>query len=366
LRTEGPDAVRARHDKAKKFNGRAADEPSPYNAASAANWRATAITAKDLRYKSFPMLKYILPGLIPAEGFHLLIAKAKVGKTWLMQDVGLATSGDRYVLGNMKPEQGDVLYLALEDNQRRLRGRLAKLLPDSQEWPEGFTVVTSWRRLNEGGLDDLREWIKEAKNPRLIVIDVLKMIRPTQQKNRNTQLYDSDYDFVAPLRELASQHHIAIVGIHHARKAEADDPIDMISGSGGLAAAADTILMITRGANGVTLHVRGRDVESADLAIEFNKSSCRWSLLGTAAEVKRSDERQRILAALTEEGEPLTPGQLAEIINVKRNNVAKLLGKMYRDGDVEKPKGKRGHYGLPENPPPNGNGAHAPWRGSPD
>jgi hypothetical protein len=39
---------------------------------------------------------------------------------------------------------------------------------------------------------------------------------------------------------------------------------------------------------------------------------------------------------------------------------------MYRDGDVDKPKGQRGRYGLPEKPPANGNGERDSWRGSLD
>ena len=316
----------------------------------ATSWRDNTVTVKDLKAMNFPMMQYVVPGLLPAEGFHLLIAKAKIGKTWLMQDISLAASADRYTLGDIKPAQGDVLYLALEDNKPRLRRRVAKLLPEAQEWPDRMTIATTWRRLDQGGIEDMREWAKGCANPRMIVIDVLKMVKPDAQKNRNTQLYDADYDFVAPLRALAAEFHVCIVGIHHARKAEADDPIDMISGSGGLAAAADTILVITRGGSGVTLHVRGRDVEEADLAIEFNKATCRWRLLGSVDEVRHTDQRQRVIDILTEEAEPLTAGQIAQIMGVKRNTATKLLGRMVRDGHVEKP--KAGYFGLASQPAP--------------
>lgn len=66
-------------------------------------------------------MRIILPDLIP-EGVTLVAGKPKVGKSWLAYDVCLAVADEtRFVLGTMKPGYGDVLYLALEDNQRAPR-----------------------------------------------------------------------------------------------------------------------------------------------------------------------------------------------------------------------------------------------------
>jgi RecA-family ATPase len=61
----------------------------------------------------------------------IFAGKPKIGKSSFLYDVCLATAADRFVLGDIKPTQGDVLYLALEDSQRRLKKRLDKL------WPHG-------------------------------------------------------------------------------------------------------------------------------------------------------------------------------------------------------------------------------------
>jgi hypothetical protein len=69
-------------------------------------------------------------------------------------DACIAATANRFTLGEIKPEQGDVLYLALEDSKRRLQRRVTKLLPTfSGKWPESLTITTRWRRLHEGGLD---------------------------------------------------------------------------------------------------------------------------------------------------------------------------------------------------------------------
>jgi hypothetical protein len=71
--------------------------------------------------------------------------------------------------------------------------------------------------------------------------------------------------------------------VHHDRKAEADDPFDTVSGSLGLTGAADTILILKRQTGGVTLYARGRDIEERETALHFEKTTCRWSILGEAS-----------------------------------------------------------------------------------
>ena len=50
-----------------------------------------------------------------------LVGQPKAGKSWLVLDLCLATAAGRFTLGTLKPFPGDVLYLALEDNPRRLK-----------------------------------------------------------------------------------------------------------------------------------------------------------------------------------------------------------------------------------------------------
>ena len=138
-----------------------------------------------------------------------------------------------------------------------------------------------------------------------------------------------------------------IVIVHHDRKMDADDVFDTVSGSLGLTGAADTILVMKRQASAVTLHVRGRDIEDAEKALQFDKPSCRWTILGEAADINRSAERGRVIAALKEAGGPLQAKDIwiaAELRN--RNATDLLLGKMVRDGEIVTY--DRGHYALPD------------------
>ena len=71
-----------------------------------------------------------------------------------------------------------MLYLALEDNERRLQTRMAKLLGPAREWPARFQYATQWLRADQGGLSGIREWIRKAEKPTLVVLDVLSKLPP--------------------------------------------------------------------------------------------------------------------------------------------------------------------------------------------
>ena len=92
---------------------------------------------------------------------------------------------------------------------------------------------------------------------------------------------------------------------------EAEDPLDTVSGTLGLAGCADTVLVLNRSSQGTTLYVRGRDIEEAEHAVSFDKQSCRWTILGNASDVQRSNERGRILTVLEDATELLGPQDLA-------------------------------------------------------
>jgi RecA-family ATPase len=228
-------------------------------------------TAADLRCKTFDPIKYIVPGYI-VEGCTILAGRPKLGKSWLMLDVGLAVARGDHCLGNVKCEQGDVLYLALEDNQRRLQNRMTRIMGYAHSWPERFHYATDWPRAEDGGLDQIRKWIETAERPRLVVVDVLAMFRSPRRKDQ--QPYEADYAAIQGLQAIASQTGVAIVVVHHLRKSAGElDPLEKVSGTLGLSGAADTVLILDRDAQGMTLYGRGRDIEEIETAVQFSRET---------------------------------------------------------------------------------------------
>jgi hypothetical protein len=302
------------------------------------DWRARVSTAAALQATEFPPVSYVVPGLIP-EGLTLLAGKPKIGKSWLGLDLCLAVAAGRFCLGDWKPIEGDVLYCALEDNPRRLQRRIDRLLGPSftETWPVRLALATSWPRLNEGGVDDIAAWLDSVPDGRFVVVDTLAAVRPI----KSAQGYTEDYEALAALHRLANDRGVAILVLHHTRKMEADDPIDTVSGTLGLAGCADTVLVLNRTSKGTTLYVRGRDIEEAEHAVQFSRETCRWTIVGDADDVHRSEERQRIMEALSDGQASVS--ELVAATDMPRSNLEKLLHFMVKDGEAIR--SKRGIYG---------------------
>jgi hypothetical protein len=309
------------------------------------DWRENTVTAAELRTMNFEPVRYVVPEYVP-EGVTLLIGRPKIGKSWLALDVAVACASDRSVLGSLKPVHGDVLNLALEDSKRRLQRRLDKRLsPFRGEWPKRlrFAPMGEWRRADQGGLEDIEAWCNSVTKPVLVVIDTLERFR--KPADGRQQLYAADTQAIASLQKIAIKCSIAILVLHHDRKAEADDPFDTVSGTLGLTGAADTILILKRQNAGVVLHARGRDIEESETALQFDKATCRWSILGEASAVHRSAERKLVIAALAEAGGPLSVGEIMAEVALERNAADLLLGRMARNAEIERV--GRGKYALP-------------------
>jgi hypothetical protein len=127
---------------------------------------------------------------------------------------------------------------------------------------------------------------------------------------------------------------------------DADDPFDTVSGTLGLTGAADTIIVLKRHAGAVTLHARGRDIEEVETALQFDKATCRWTILGAAAEVYISGERAAVLKALAGAGaEGLAVSEImAATGSNSRGAMDTLLFKMRESGEIDRV--KRGFYAL--------------------
>lgn len=285
-------------------------------------------TAKELKDREFPDLRYAIDGYI-AEGLTILGGKPKMGKSYMALSLALAVSSGRKAFGSIECAKGPVLYLALEDNERRIQRRVRQLQPNDDEWPADLYVTTVAKRLDEGLVDGLEAWIREHE-PALVIIDTLAKVRATSSRDG----YDADYAALTPLQELAGVLGVAIVIIHHLRKMGSDDPFDMISGTTGLTGAVDAALILQRGQQGITLYGRGREIEEIEHALEFESGE--WHVLGDADEVRRSKERKAILQVLADLDKGMGPTEVADALGWKVDNVKQLLFKMHNDGDVKK------------------------------
>lgn len=241
----------------------------------------STISAADLQQKAIPPIRWIVENLIPA-GLNILASPPKYGKSWAVLDLGLSvTAGGRFLGYQTNP--CEVLYLALEDSERRLKSRMVKLLAGKKA-PAAFHFATAAHDMDNGLFDELEGFLKAHPKTGLVIIDTLQRVRGAVHGKEGA--YAADYREVGGLKTFADGHNVAILLVHHLRKMRDDgDPFNMISGTNGIMGAADTTMVLTkekRDDANATLSVVGRDVESSDTVLRFNKETCRWENLGNA------------------------------------------------------------------------------------
>ena len=109
----------------------------------------------------------------------------------------------------------------------------------------------------------------------------------TAREKAGESLYDYDYQSLVPLVKSSRELDIAIVVVHHERKQEAENSLDRVSGSTGLTAAADAIVILTRTGNRSMLAGRGRDLEEFEWPMKLEDG--RWCIEGEVHKLPRTN-----------------------------------------------------------------------------
>lgn len=297
-------------------------------------------TAADLMGQTFPEPRWAVPGLV-AEGLNLLVGAPKLGKSWLVLGLAVAVASGGRALGRIPVEQGAVLYAALEDNPRRLQNRLRAVLGDSPV-PDDLHITTALPRL-PGLHEFLDGWLAANPAARLVIIDVLRKVRPVSDGRGNA--YMEDYDSLGSLKQLADQHGVAVICVHHTRKmADDSDVFNEVSGSTGLTGAADAILIAKRARNTAeaVLHVTGRDVTESEYALNWSAENCMWALSDEPVFLATMGAtRRQILEYLTDQGAG-TPSSIALGTGLNLNTVKSNCRRMVDDRQLDT--NGEGHY----------------------
>lgn len=274
--------------------------------------------------QTFPPLQYAVPGIIP-EGLALLVAPPKAGKSWLVLGVALAAASGGRALGVLQVDRRPVLYLALEDGDRRMQERCRALLADDPI-PAGLHYLTTV----DGGavLHTIAAWL--ALHPTtapLIVLDTLGKVMPPAAPGESA--YQRDYRIGGQLKRLCDEHRgTSLVVVHHDRKASSEDFIDSVSGTHGLAGSADSVLVLARGrgeASGL-LKVTGRDIPEAEYGVTLHQAGS-WTLDGaTLAEAAGNAVTVRATAGVGDRLAEVIAYVLARPQGARRGDVATNLG----------------------------------------
>ena len=221
----------------------------------------------ELYDKTFPSRPPLIDGLLPS-GTYFLAGAPKVGKSFLVAQIAYHVSTGQ-TLWNYPVQQGGVLYLALEDDQRRLQGRMSRMFGVEGTDDLNFAIYSG--QVGAGLETQLDNYLREHPGTKLVIIDTLQKIRGD---TGDAYSYSADYKVIGQLKQFADTKSISLLLVHHTRKQQADDKFDMISGTNGLLGASDGGFLLSkekRTSNKALLEIAGEEQEKQ----EIGRASCR-------------------------------------------------------------------------------------------
>ena len=232
------------------------------------------VTLNELYETTYPSRPPIIDGLL-YPGTYLFAGAPKVGKSFLVAQIAYHISMG-LPLWDYPVNQCTALYLALEDDYRRLQERMFRMF--GVDSTEHLHFATAAKQIGNGLEDQMELFLREHPETRLIIIDTMQKVR---ELGGEGNLYASDYDIIGKMKQFSDKHGICLLLVHHTRKQPAADKFDMISGSTGLLGCADGAFLLQKDQRtGVTamLEVTGRDQPAQRIYLNHNPDRLSWDL----------------------------------------------------------------------------------------
>ena len=286
------------------------------------------VSMNDLYQNIYQSRPPVIDGLL-YPGTYLFAGAPKVGKSFLMAQLAYHVSTG-LPLWDYPVHKGTVLYLALEDDHRRLQDRLYRMFGENSTENLYFAVYA--KQLNKGLETQLKGFMREHPDTHLIIIDTLQKIREDGGEKCS---YASDYEMMASLKSFADESGVCLLLVHHTRKQQADDRFDMISGTNGLLGAADGAFLLHKERRtdcSATLDISGRDQQDQRLYLTRNSEKLIWELQRAETEFHHEapDPVLEAVAAFITPERPVWCGTATELtaaldMNMKPNALAMRL-----------------------------------------
>ena len=339
------------YDFVKTFNEKSFDEYRNEYIKSMNKSFLKTVTMTDLYDAVFESRPPVIDNIL-YNGAYLFVGAPKVGKSFFMAQLAYHVSTGTPLWG-FDVSKGPVLYLALEDDYRRLQQRLYQMF--GTESTENLFLSISASQLGKGLDEQLYRFIQEHPGTKLIIIDTLKMVLEGGNENYS---YAKDYETILRFKSFAYANDVCILLVHHTRKQQADDKFDMISGTNGMLGAADGAFLLhkeKRTENNAILDISGRDQGDQRMYLKRDVDRLIWNLERVEKDVHKNPPDPLLEALVSHFGEDFrewngTPSELVSLLgsDLKPNTLTMKLnitaGRLYDEYGIRY-ENKRTHDG---------------------
>lgn len=270
------------------------------------------VTMQELYQDIYSKKPPVIEGLL-YQGTYLFVGSPKIGKSFFMAQLAYHVSTGT-PLWDYPVKKGTVLYLALEDDYRRLQERMYRMF--GTDSTENLYFSVSSKPLGNGLTDQLSGFIREHPDTTLVIIDTLQKIR---EVDSDSYSYAKDYEIINQLKQFSDSWGICLLLVHHTRKQKSSDNFDMISGTNGLLGCADGAFMLykeNRTSNKATLEISGRDQQDQKIHLIRDEEKLCWNFEKAETELWKEPPEPLLecIANLVTEENPTWQGTATELI----------------------------------------------------
>lgn len=233
-------------------------------------------TIENLVQKEYSDNPDLVDTILPSSGLYILAGDPKSGKSWLALDLALHIASGK-PMWEHEVFMTDVLYLALEDGEKRLQGRVLRI---ATRFPPGFYYATNALTVRGELIRQLDDELKKHPGIGFVVIDTLAAIKGESIAAAN--IYQDDYNIMRALQKFSTNNNITILVIHHTNKSKSPYPMNNISGSNGVTGGADGSYVLEKDKfedEVAKLYCSCRDYEDHVITLKFNTETCKWDFL---------------------------------------------------------------------------------------
>lgn len=257
------------------------------------------LSGEEMNHVHVPVIRWLIPGVIPANDLTILGGRPKVGKNRIAVDAVRAMLRQEDFLGfGAAPSQPDIILVTDDQGDASTKEQLQKhgiFGHPRLHWSRKFRVTIS-------DVDRLVADV-EARPGALVVIDSLRSItRSCRFKENDPEMGALVYDLKNSIIDKGG----SLLLIHHCNKATEATGVEALSGHSAIAGAGSTVLTLhylnagkigslpMKATPDRRLACESRDSQGFDLVVTLDGGSGRWQRVGTHAEwlAHQGDEKR--------------------------------------------------------------------------
>ena len=283
--------------------------------------------------------QWLVEDLWGAQAVGFIGGSPKSGKTWLALELAVAVASGAPCLGRHRVlDRGPVLLYAAEDTAAAIKQRVTALararhLGDLDRLAVGL-IRAHALRLDHQDHQARLECTLASTKPKMLILDPFVRLHNADE-NSATDISQ----LLGFLRHLQRDHELAIVVVHHIRKAAANQPGQALRGSGDLHAWSDSSLYLLRRKGRLELRAEHRSHPSpSPFIVELCDDPAMHLALVNTADEDQNALADRVVTALRQQ--PMTRTDLRDHLRVRNERLGETLAKLETNGQIERRNGR--------------------------